>query len=92
MNNKQIALSYLDKGLSVIPIWSRVQIKRKPPSYFVKEFNEGLEKNKNVANPLSDDEVYQDYVTRVCKRAVINWKPFQTRHPTEQEVSDWFNR
>ena len=28
MTNKDIALSYLQKGLSVIPLWSRAQIKR----------------------------------------------------------------
>lgn len=77
MSNKEIALSYRSKGLSIIPIWSLKQIERKPPSYFIREFNNALEKNKKKENPLSDDEVYQDYVTRVCKRAIINWTPFQ---------------
>jgi len=57
MSNKEIALSYQRKGLSVIPIWSQAQIKRKQPSYFVNEYNKELEKNKNEASPLSDDEV-----------------------------------
>lgn len=92
MSNKEIALSYRSKGLSIIPIWSLKQIERKPPSYFIREFNNALEKNKKKENPLSDDEVYQDYVTRVCKRAIINWTPFQKRLPTEQEVSTWFDK
>jgi len=92
MSNKEIALSYRSKGLSIIPIWSLKQIERKPPSYFIREFNNALEKNKKKENPQSDDEVYQDYVTRVCKRAIINWTLFQKRLPTEQEVSTWFDK
>jgi len=79
MSNKEIALSYRSKGLSIIPIWSLKQIERKPPSYFIREFNNALEKNKKKENPQSDDEVYQDYVTRVCKRAIINWTLFQKK-------------
>lgn len=92
MSNKDIALSYLRKGLSVIPLWSQKRIRRKPPSYFVKELNDAHEKNKNAAEPKSDDEIYQDLVIRVCKRPMINWSPFQKRLPTAQEVSEWFDK
>ena len=53
---------------------------------------DAIEKNNNESNPLSDDEIYEKYVTRVCKRAMIGWTPFQKRLPTEQEVSTWFGK
>jgi hypothetical protein len=34
MNNKEIALSYLKHGLSVIPLWSPAMLNRNPPKYF----------------------------------------------------------
>jgi len=92
MTNKDFALSYLQKGLSVIPLWSREQIKRKPPRYFVDEFNKLLDENKESENPISEDDVYEKYVTRVCKRAMILWTEFQTRHPTVDEVTTWFSK
>lgn len=92
MTNKDIALSYLRKGLSVIPIWSLEQIKRKPPAYFVNELNKKLEENKASKEPKSEDQIYQDLVTDVCKRPMISWKEFQSRLPTEQEVREWFDR
>jgi len=92
MTNKDIALSYLRKGLSVIPLWSRTQIERKPPSYFETELNEKIEENKKNGNPISEDQVYQDLVTYICKRSIVAWKQFQECRPTEQEVSDWFSR
>ena len=92
MTNKDIALSYLQKGLSVIPLWSRAQIEKKPPSYFVTEFNKKLDENKKSANPIPEDDIYQNYVTRVCKRPMIVWAEFQTRHPTVEEVTIWFSK
>ena len=92
MTNKDIALSYLQKGLSVIPLWSRAQIEKKPPSYFVNEFNKKLDENKNSENPIPENDIYENYVTRVCKRAMILWTEFQTRHPTVDEVTTWFSK
>jgi replicative DNA helicase len=92
MTNKDIALSYLNKGLSVIPLWSREQIKRKPPRYFVDELNKQLDANKESDNPIPEDDIYENYVIRVCKRAMILWTEFQTRHPTVAEVADWFTK
>ena len=92
MTNKNIALSYLNKGMSVIPLWSLAQIKRKPPTYFVEELNKKDKENKASAEPKSDDQVYQDLVTDVCKRPMIGWKQFQSRQPTEQEILEWFGK
>jgi replicative DNA helicase len=92
MTTKDIAISYLHKGLSVIPLWSREQIKRKPPRYFVDELNKLLDENKKSDNPISEDEVYENYVIRVCKRPMIIWTEFQTHQPTVEEVTTWFSK
>ena len=92
MTNKEIALSYLNRGLPVIPLWSFAQIKRKPPVYFVEELNKKHEENKASVKPITDTQVYQDLVTDVCKRPMIGWKEFQSRLPTKQEVSEWFDK
>lgn len=65
MSNKDIALNYLRKGLSVIPL--------KSPSM--------------VRKDLSD----QDFI-RQCKMPLISWREFQSRRPTEVEVTEWFDK
>ncbi len=65
MTNKQIALQYLNKGFSVIPLIS--------PSMASKR--------------LSEEELI-----RKCKTPLVSWKDFQTRRPTEAEVSSWFDK
>ena len=80
------------KVLSVIPLWSRAQIKRKPPAYFVDELNKKLDENQESDNPISEDDIYEKYVTRVCKRPMILWTEFQTRQPTVEEVTTWFSK
>ena len=71
MTNKDIALSYLQKGLSIIPLWSRAQILKKPPPYFVNELNRKLDENRESEDPISENEIYENYLTRVCKRAMV---------------------
>ena len=65
MNNKEIALQYLSKGLSVIPLISPTMASRK----------------------LSQEEFIKK-----CKTPLVKWKEFQKRRPTEDEVTDWFNK
>ena len=90
MSNKEIALEYLRNGFSVIPLWSRKQIERKPPTYFVNELNGLLDENRKSENLKNEDEIYQDYLTRVCKRPMVAWTKYQTNRPTEAEVAKWF--
>ena len=54
--------------------------------------NRKLEENKESEDPISEDDVYENYVTRVCKRPMILWTEFQTRHPTVEEVTTWFSK
>jgi len=65
MSNKDYALQYLRKGLSIIPL--------KSPSM--------------VWKSLSPEDLIKQ-----CKVPLVGWKEFQTRHPTEQEVTFWFNK
>ena len=65
MSNKDLALQYLKKGLSVIPLKSPSMISPNlPPKQFIRQ----------------------------CKIPLVSWKEFQTRHPTIEEVTDWFNK
>jgi replicative DNA helicase len=92
MNNKEAALSYLRKGLSVIPLWSPGVLKRKPPKFFTEQLQKALNDNDASESPLPKEDVIRKEVIRVCKRAIISWKEFQTRLPTEQEVCSWFDQ
>ena len=65
MSRKEIALSYLRKGWSVIPI--------KSPS-------------------MTNSNMDQKEFIRQCKIPLISWKEFQGRLPTEQEVTEWFDK
>jgi len=91
MSKKQIALNYLKKGLSVIPLWSYAEIKRKPPVYFANELNSMIEENKKSDRPKPEEEVYRKLVTLVCKRPMWKWGKYQNELPTEAIVSEWFD-
>ena len=65
MTNKEYALQFLRKGLSVIPL--------KSPS-------------------MVSQDLPEEKFIRECKVPLISWKEFQTRLPTEYEVSSWFDR
>jgi replicative DNA helicase len=92
MNNKEAALSYLRKGYSVITLYSASMLKRKPPKKFQKTMQEKLAENAAKGNPLSDKDIIAEMVTRKCKTpCLFEWKEFQYRLPTEEEVSSWFD-
>ena len=92
MNNKEIALSYLNKGFSVIPLWSPSLLKRKPPKKFTEKLKRKLSKNSQSENPLSEDEIICKAVIDQCKvPAIWTWTEYQKRQPTKEEVSQWFD-
>ena len=65
MSNKDYALQYLRKGLSIIPLKSPAMVwKNLSPEDLIKQ----------------------------CKVPLVGWKEFQTRRPTEQEVTFWFDK
>jgi hypothetical protein len=92
MSNKDVALGYLRRGLSVIPLYSPAMLKQKPPKKFQQEIQEKLNKNALAGSPKTETEIVSDMVTNKCKTpCIIGWKEFQNRLPTEQEVSGWFD-
>lgn len=89
MTKLEIALSYLEKGLSVIPLKSPATVKRSP------KFNQNVqaeyERNLNLPNQRTRDEIYKELFYRECKMALIPWKDYQKRLPTKEEVNHWFH-
>ena len=91
MSNKEIALSYLRQGLSVIPVWSPELIKRQPYQ-FASELKKKLEENNRAENPKSKEEVTKEFLIGFCKKPKgILWTEYQNRLPTEDEVIKWFS-
>ena len=92
MANKEIALSYLKKGLSVIPLWSPEILDTSPPKYYTDNLKKKLLKNSQLPAPQPDDEIIEKAMINQCKVPLIAWKEYQSRRPTEAEVRDWFTK
>jgi hypothetical protein len=89
MTTCEIALSYLAKGLSVIPLKSPVTVKR---SVNFKEKVQGaLDKNAALADPRAEEAIYKEMFIKECKLPLFAWTEFQKRLPTKEEVNHWFN-
>ncbi|MCK9227220.1 MAG: bifunctional DNA primase/polymerase [Syntrophorhabdaceae bacterium] len=92
MTRLEIALSYLEKGFSVIPLYSPEMLKSKHQRKFMAELNKEYEKNNQLEEPLPKDVVTERVLTRWCKRpCIFDWKQYQGRLPTKEEVTQWFN-
>ena len=92
MTNKDIALSYLLKGLSVIPLWSPEMLNAGPPKYYVDNLKKKMLENSQLPAPQADDEIIEKAMINKCKIPLIAWKEYQSRLPTESEVKDWFDK
>ena len=92
MDNLNIALSLLRRGLSVIPIFSPEMVKTNPPKYFLEALKREQEKNRQLDNPLSEKEVFKKLLIHQCKQPCVKWKEYQDRLPTEDEVAVWFTQ
>jgi len=92
MTNKEIAFSYLNKGLSIIPLYSPSLLKRKPPKKFTEKLNRKLAKNSQNENPLPEEEIIRKAVIDQCKvPAIWTWAEYQERQPSKEEVNQWFD-
>ncbi len=92
MTKIEIALSYLEKGLSVIPLYSPEMLQTKPPRNFIAELKQEYEKNNQLENPLPKEVITKDAFIRKCKAPCVSgWKEYQHRLPTKEEVNHWFN-
>ena len=92
MTNLEVALSYLKKGLSVMPIWSPEAIKQNPRGFNAKLKAE-LTKNDETDSPLPKEEISQKVLNGFCKDPLLSyWKEYQKRLPTIKEVTEWFTQ
>lgn len=90
MNMKEIALSYLDKGVAVMPIWSPEMVKRRPNQYF-EELKGKLERNMELENPEQEDVIKRKLLIDFCKRPILpKWKTYSEKSPTREDVTSWF--
>jgi replicative DNA helicase len=89
-SNKDFALQYLKKGLSVIPLYSPAILESNPPDSFKKSLHAALTKNAQSENPLPEDQIKQKMIMRHCKLSMVPWKDYQQRKSTIAEVEQWF--
>jgi len=89
MNKREIALQYLDKGFSVIPLKSPAIVKRS--AKFKEKVLEALSENSKLPEPRTKEEIYQEMFYKECKSPLVPWKEYQKRLPTIEEVNHWFN-
>ena len=80
MTNLETALSYLEKGLSIIPLYSPEMLKTKPTRNFIAELKNEYQKNDQSEQPLEKNVITESVLTRWCKRPCITgWKDYQNR-------------
>ena len=89
MTTREIALSYLEKGLSVIPLKSPLTVKRS--TKFKETVQAELEKNAALPEPRPEKDIAKEMFIKECKKALLGWKEYQERLPTVEEVNHWFN-
>lgn len=89
MTKREIALSYLEKGFSVIPLKSPAIVQKS--AKFKQKVQEEYIKNITLPEPRTEDDIYKELFYRECKLPLIAWKEYQKRLPTIEEVNNWFN-
>jgi replicative DNA helicase len=91
MNNLEMALTYLKKGISVMPLWSPEMVKKNPSKGFLKTLEEKMKENSESENPISKEEIYRKLFIDQCKSPVLfEWKEYRKRLPSVEEVTQWF--
>lgn len=90
MTMLDIALAYLDKGFSVMPIWSPYMVERRPQKFY-EELKGRLERNDELENPEPEEKVKGKLLVDFCKRPLLpSWKKYCEILPTKEEVTNWF--
>lgn len=92
INNLNDALRYLNKGISIFPVWSPDMISTNPPSYYLEKIESELAKNSIADDPVPDKEIRQKCFIDQCKIPLLKWKDYQDRLPETEEVVTWFTR
>jgi replicative DNA helicase len=91
MTKTEIALDYLNHGLSVIPLWSPPML-RNSTKPFQQELEKKLKANAALDTPESDEDVKHKLVVNMCKVPMVSWAEYSRRLPTTDEVRNWFDR
>jgi len=89
MTKLEIALSYLDKGFSVIPLKSPSIVQKS--AKFKQKVQDEYQKNLALPEQRTEEEIYKELFYRECKLPLVAWKKYQNERPTVEEVNHWFN-
>ena len=89
MTTREIALQYLAKGFSVIPLKSPAIVQRS--AKFKQKVQDEYKNNLTFPEPRHEDEIYKEMFYKECKSPLVAWKEYQKRLPTVDEVNNWFN-
>ena len=89
MNKREIALLYLEKGFSVIPLKSPSIVNNS--AKFKQKVQDAFNENLKMPEPRSWDEIHQEMFYKECKSPLVSWKEYQKRLPSEEEINNWFN-
>jgi replicative DNA helicase len=89
MTTREIALSYLEKGFSVIPLKSPATVRKS--TKFKQKVQDEYQKNLALPEQRTEEEIYKELFYRECKLPLVPWKKYQNELPTEEEVNHWFN-
>lgn len=86
-----IAMAYRNKGLSIIPLWSKSSVKRYAPTYLMNELRDLLKNNAREEIPEPEEVIKRDHWTGCFKRPfVFKWAQYQERIASEKEMREWF--
>ncbi len=88
MDNLTIALEYLRKGLTVIPLWSPAQFNAGCPRWWNDKVLR-IQEKPDLTEEEKELEIMKEF-ERLCKTPIVIWREFQSRLPTEDEVKQWF--
>jgi hypothetical protein len=90
MSNLEEALAYLQKGLSVIPLWSPSLLETDPPKRYTEEVSR-IRQDESIANDEKEKRL-RTLMIRTCKQPTVNWSEYQNRLPTKEEVTERFSQ
>ena len=89
MTTREIALQYLAKGFSVIPLKSPAIVQKS--TKFRQKVQDEYQKNLALTEQRTEEEIYKELFYRECKLPLVPWKKYQNERPTVEEVNHWFN-
>lgn len=90
IDNFENAMVYINKKISIVPVWSPALLERIPPYYYLDNLNKKILQNSESKDPKPENDIRQELLVNQCKIPMVKWVPFQKRIATIDEVAKWF--